>query len=179
MSEPQAALTPRAEELRRAFDESFALRPETTAEDVRDFLGIRVGNGRYALPVHDLTGLAGRRKIVPLPSADPALAGLAGVQGRLVPVYRLASLMGAGGGEEELTWLVVCGGEEPVGLAFAALDGHLRVSEANLCAPGPGRRQYECAALREGGEVRFVLDVPAILASLGERAGMTASTSGR
>lgn len=179
MNDRQFQLGTTAESLRRAFDESFAVAPETGRGEMVDFLAIRVDSGRYALRVLDLAALAGRRRIVPLPSPDPALAGLAGAQGRLVPVYRLGVLLGSGGGDEELTWLAVCGKEEPVGLAFAAVEGYLRVARAELYASDSGRQQFVHEALRAAGEVRYVLDVASILASIRERAGVTASVSGR
>ena len=179
MTERQPRLAITARDLRRAFDETFAVAPDTAARDVRDFLAIRVGGGRYALRVSDLTGLEGRRKITPLPSTDAALLGIAGTQGRLVPVFRLAALIGGGGAQEDAAWLAICGPDEPVGLAFAALDGHLRVPAAALHHPGKHDHAYVREAIRLPSEVRYVLDVPAILAAIRDRAGIAPLTSGR
>lgn len=176
MNGGRSELTATAEELRRTFDEAFARPPETPAGNVLDFLAIRAGSGRYALRVSDLAGLEGRRKIVPLPSTDPALLGVTGAQGRLVPVYRLASLVGGDGADEEPAWLAICGREEPAGLAFSALDGHLRVLPGELYQPAKDDPAFVREALRLPSEVRYVLDVPAILTSIRQRAGLDPAT---
>jgi chemotaxis signal transduction protein len=168
-----------AEDLRRAFDASFALPPDTQARQSLDFLAIRVGSGRYALRVHDLMALEGRRKTTVLPTADSALLGVVGAQGRLVPVYRLGALIGGDGTQEESAWLAICGFDEPVGLAFAALDGHLRVLAADLYQPAKDDHAFVSEAIRLPSEVRYVLDIPAILAAIRDRVGVAALTSGR
>jgi chemotaxis signal transduction protein len=176
MSKEHPFLARTAAELRRAFDEGFAAAPAAAAQEPVDFLAIRAGGGRYALRLVDLAGLAADRAIVPLPSADAALLGIAGAQGQLLPVYRLATLIGAGGSENESRWVAVCGGDEPVALAFAALDGHLRVPAADLFVPPDQReRRFVREAIRLGTEVRSVLDLSSIVAAIRERAGSAGS----
>lgn len=180
MTQPHSALPLTAEDMRRSFDAGFALAPDASARETTDFLAIQAGGGRYALRVGDLSGLVGHPTIVPLGSADPALLGIAGIRGQLLPVYRLAALIGAGRVDGESAWLAVCGTEEPVALAFAALDGHLRVPAADVYTPPdqPDHR-FVREALRLGPDVRYVLDMPSILAAIRDRAGVVASGTGR
>jgi hypothetical protein len=96
-----------------------------------------------------------------------------------VPVYRLDSLIGNNGAQEETAWLAVCGSDEPVGLAFASLDGHLRVPTADLYQPAKEDHVFAREAIGLPSEVRYVLDIPAILAAIRERAGVADSASRR
>lgn len=174
MTQPRPAPALTREDLRRSFDESFAVAPDTSARQTADFLAIRAGGGRYALRIGDLAGLIAHPTIVALGTAEAALLGIAGARGQLLPVYRLSAFLKAGAGDGGSAWLAVCGREEPVALSFATFDGHLRVPAADLFAPPEeSERRFVREALRLGSEVRYVLDIPSILAAIRDRAGVT------
>jgi chemotaxis signal transduction protein len=162
----------KAEELRREFDASFAAPPASRAGETIDLLSIRVGNELLAMRVSELAGLDAHRKIVPLPARDGALLGIAGIGGRLVPVYSLALLLGQESPEEPL-WLAIVGEEAPVGLAFGAFEGHLRVSHEALHVPAAELRRHVGGALKLASGVRYILDLKSIVIAIQERVGVT------
>jgi chemotaxis signal transduction protein len=123
-----SAITSKAAELRNAFDRSRALPISTWAvEQGESLLSIRVSGDSYAIRVSEISGLVNDRKIVPFPSSIPELLGVAGIRGVLVSVYSLAALLGYSREADQARWLVLCGTEEPVGLAFSDFEGCLRV----------------------------------------------------
>lgn len=116
-------LISKAQALREAFDHSFSLPPPAAPEAPENLLAVRIGSDRYALRTRELAGLQLLRRVTPLPGARRGLLGLTGVRGRLVPVFSLAQLLGQAQTEAP-RWLVICGAEEPMGLAFGELEGH-------------------------------------------------------
>ncbi|HTT79626.1 MAG TPA: chemotaxis protein CheW [Stellaceae bacterium] len=118
--------------LRDAFDRSFAeaRRPDPPA--IEKLLAIRSGPEPYALRLSEIAGLYADRKITPLPGSVPALLGIAGFRGAIVPVYDLPALLGHRP-EEAARWLVTAAGA-PIAFAFAALDGHLQVAPDAIVA---------------------------------------------
>jgi purine-binding chemotaxis protein CheW len=169
-------LTRTAAELKRAFDESFAAPvPEASAAPI-SLLLVRIGTGRYALRMADLTGVEVGRRIVPLPAEDPALLGLAGIRGRLVPVYCLHTLLGYDRLREPPDRFVLCGRAEPVGLSIDEIEGHVYVSPAELHSSDAQATQEHLREVLIRDEVaRGVLDVPSILAAIEERADQGAA----
>jgi chemotaxis signal transduction protein len=127
--------------LRASFDEAFARAHRPRATGLEDLLVLRIEGHPHALRIRDLQGLHRAGKVVPLPSPCPELLGLAGIRGALLPVFSLAALLGYGG-RELPTWLVLCesgqGRAEPMALAFAALEGHVRVGPDQICAAAEG-----------------------------------------
>lgn len=152
-------------ELQRAFDGAFA-EPERVVRDPPErFLGLTIAGSPYALRTRELTSIATVRKIVALPGAFPGFLGLVGHRGALVPAFDLAALLG----HEACTsprWLVLCGREQPTGLAFADLDGQLDASAAAIRPLGsqPGRRHVE--AVLTGTPMRHIIAVSSILETI-------------
>ena len=157
--------------LRQAFDESFAQPPAADAVPTEDFLGIRVAGSPYALRLLEAVSVSARCHILALPSEQPDFLGLAGLKGELLPIYSLASLLGHGREPAEERWLVVCGAEQRIGLAFAALEGFLRVPRSEVFGLGaPERTQVHVQeALRFGAGVRHIVRVSSIVSSIGKR----------
>jgi chemotaxis signal transduction protein len=166
LSDPGTSILASVTQLRRSFDESFSVPARERAEDGQDLLVIGVGEDRYALRVAELTAVDLRRKIVPLPSGRPEFLGLAGIAGRLVPAYSLGVLLGHGR-EPQAPWLAVCGREQPVGLAFSQLHGHVSVRPDQLhVQPAGGQiRPHVREAIHWAEGSIFVLDIPSIVAA--------------
>ena len=156
-------LVGRADELRLAFDRSFAEVQRVGAIPHDDLLGVRLGADPYAIRLSEIAGLVADKPVTRLPSRVPWLIGLAGFRGAILPVFDLALLLGysAAAGSR---WLVIAA-REPVALAFDTFDGHLRLSR-DAIAPADsdrGRRTEVRDMARVAGGVRAILHIPSIL----------------
>ena len=87
-------LTGRAAELRSAFDGGFAEPIVLDATVKADLLAIRVGAEACALRLNEISGLLVDKKITRVPGGAPALLGIAGFRGAIMPVFNLQSLLG-------------------------------------------------------------------------------------
>lgn len=155
-----------AQELRRAFDESFASPVAQETPDCENLLAIRVAENPYAVRVRDLVRVVSGPRILAVPSRLPELIGIAGLRGILVPVYDLAALMGHAVKRGEARWLLVCGANEPLALAFGAFEGHLKVPRSALSRAVDHRRRHIEEAAQTGDGVRAILDVPSIVEAI-------------
>ncbi|GIF14062.1 chemotaxis protein CheW [Actinoplanes teichomyceticus] len=162
----------RVERLRSDFDHSFAVPARTLDHETVELLAVAVGGRSYALRLSQTSGLYPDRPVTPLPTPVPALRGLAGFAGVVVPVYDLATLLGHPV-VEECRWLVLAAGTPPLALAFHQLDHHVRVPAADVvdgsgasAAPGCLRGMVR---LPDGD--RPIVDVPATRALAHRTAG--------
>lgn len=130
MSEAVSHVTERAAELRREFDRSFAEPVRIAAEPKEELLGIRVGGQACAIRLSEIAGLFAGKKITRVPAGNPALRGIAGFRGALLPVYDLHVLLGHVGAQTP-RWLVIASAA-PVALAFETFEGQLRVSRDQI-----------------------------------------------
>jgi purine-binding chemotaxis protein CheW len=163
-------LSDRAEELRLAFDRSFAAPHRTEMVDDVELLAVRAGGTAYAIRLAAVSGLFADRTVTPLPGPVPELLGVAAFRGAVVAVYDLGALLGhtahqSGIATAQPRWLVLDTGTPPVGLAFDALDGHVRAPAGAIAAAADGG----FAAVLDGNLVRPVIDVPEIRASIEEK----------
>lgn len=165
--------------LRQAFDDVFTA-PATTVKDALTvLLAIQVGGDPFALPLGEIAGLAARRTVVPIPSRVPALWGLVGLRGQVVPVFRLPALLGYSVADDALQWLIRCGAQGQVVLAFETLEETLQVPSNELHAAGDSTRPHVAAILQHQNTSRTVLSVPAIFSVIEDMTrGKTASDIG-
>src|ERR1019366_8843948 len=91
MSPETNSVDPGLGEVRPAFDRSFSAPPPSRAAETQSLIVIRLAGETLVLRAGDITGIARRRRLVPLPSRTPELLGLAGIRGALVPVFNLAA----------------------------------------------------------------------------------------
>ena len=185
MSLAQAPQSPAAS-LREEFDRAFAALPAPPVS-TEELLALRVGGGSYAVRLRDVAELVAGHPLSRLPSTTPHLLGLAGVRAQLsggvVPVFSLASLLGAEGGpprgegRETPRWLLLCFAQEPVALAFDGFEGHLRLPASALMdmddAPGTAGRFTSGLARTSSASGGFtdrpLIDLPSIAAALWAR----------
>jgi purine-binding chemotaxis protein CheW len=127
MSGDVARVNVSADELRLAFDRSFATAPsaENDTASTENLLAVRVGSHPYALRLAEVSGLFADKKITWLPSPSAALRGIAGLRGTVIPVYDLGMLLGYPRAAAP-RWLLVTA-TTPVGLSFDGFDGYLSV----------------------------------------------------
>jgi chemotaxis signal transduction protein len=168
----QSATASKAVELRNAFDRVRAIPWSAQAvEQIEGLLSIRVSGDPYAIRVSDISGLANDRKVVAFPSSIPELLGVAGIRGGLVSVYSLAALLGYRREADQARWLVLCGAEESVGLAFGDFEGYLPVPLAQVYATDQrdAARAHVKHVLRASDLVCAVVSIPDILESIKRR----------
>lgn len=120
------------ERLRAEFDGGFALPPRSVQSDVEAFLAIRVGDRPYAVSILELGGIAVDQRITPVPSTDRALLGLSAARGQAMAVFDWATMLGEVRSVAMPRWVALSAGAEPVGFAFAQLDGYLRVRATDI-----------------------------------------------
>src|ERR1700722_14359993 len=158
-------VTAKAAELRNAFDRARAL-PflSEVRQRIENLLVLRVSGDAFAIRLGEIAGLATDRKIVSFPSPIPELLGVAAIRGRLVPVYSLAALLGYSAPGTPGRWLVLCGTEEPVGLAISDFEGYLRIPLSQVYA---AEQQDESLpvkhVVRTADTLRDVVSIPHII----------------
>lgn len=173
----------RAAQMRQEFDQAFArpLAPETA--HLEDLLTIRLGQEAYALRLSDIAGVFADRAVTALPGDTPALLGIAGLRGAIVPVYDLAALLGHDRDGERPRWLALtaASANTSVGFAFAALDGQLRIPRDDIVVAhdsgatdgssgGGARRRYVRQFARIGQTARPIVDLAAVLDTIRRQA---------
>lgn len=167
MNVPPEIVGDRVQQVRAAFDRSFAQPPQRRTSDGEELLAVRAGGRAYALRLPETAGLFPDRPVTALPGPVPALVGVAGFSGTVVPVYDLGALLGHPGGDTP-RWLVLAAGTPPLALACDEMEGQLRVPLGAVVAEPAERR----ATSRLGAMVilpdgaRPVVDVPALRAAV-------------
>jgi chemotaxis signal transduction protein len=168
----------RAAELRQAFDLSFALPPPQAAQEVEDLLAIRVAGDPYAIRLRDIAAMVAGRRVVPVPAAALDLLGLAGIRGGVVSVFGLASILGYGQAPGSPRWMILCGTEEPIALAFSDFEGYLRLPKSSIHTdenPRATRQYVNQVASTEAG-ARAVISIPLVVATIRNRIGHSRPT---
>jgi chemotaxis signal transduction protein len=167
MTNPADVVADRLAELRAGFDRSFAEPPRRHDDEYDELLAIRAGSRRYALRLSQTSGLFSDRPVTPLPGPLPALLGIAGFSGGIVPVYDLGALLGHPDPEPP-RWLVLATGTPPVALAFHDLDGHLRVPTHSIVGESDRHGQRGClrGMVPLPGGTRAIVDVPSVRAAV-------------
>jgi len=116
----------RAEQIRQQFDASFRLAPGQLREQASNRLLFHLGERSLSLPLNQVSEVLRSRTITPLPGAPSELLGLVGLRGALVPVYRLADLIGISpGAEGGPLWILLVPQPQLVGLALEARTASL------------------------------------------------------
>jgi chemotaxis signal transduction protein len=163
MNDKSSRLADRSEELRRAFDRSFAAPEHVDTAPAEDLLAIRTGSEAGAIRLSEIVGLFADKKITRVPSQVAALLGVAGFRGAIVPVYDLHILIGHPM-TKTARWLVIASGA-PVAFAFEVFDGHLRISRAAIMGREASEqtRKYVSGVVRIHDVVRSIVDLSAVL----------------
>jgi hypothetical protein len=159
----------RAAAMRAAFDLGFA-QPRQLAQPESDrLLVLAVGGDPYALRMEEIASVAVDRRITPLPSPAPELAGLVGLRGAILPVYDLARLLGypsAG----RARWLAVLAAA-PVAVAFAGFEGYVvRPGGSIAFEPAPDANRHVRVVARAADFVRPVISLASVAETIRSRA---------
>lgn len=155
----------RASQLRRDFDQSFALPPPTDAATKVDMLAIRVAGKGFAIRLGEIAGLFADKKITRVPGAGASMLGIAGFRGAIVPVYDLQCLLGAPAGKTA-RWLVHAAAA-PVAVAFEAFERQLRVP-ASAITPQDSQMQDGLTKdlVQVDGALRPIISLPRVLEAI-------------
>jgi purine-binding chemotaxis protein CheW len=159
--------------LRKAFDESFAIRPGERNQNVEGLLVLRVSGVSYAVKLREIKGLFRKKKISPVPGPVPELLGFAGIKGILVPVYSLAALLGRGQENCDSKWFVLCQSSEAAFFALAVeeFEGYVDVAYSNITSdavPSAKPRTFHQVA-RINDTSRVIVDIPTVLSLIQAR----------
>jgi purine-binding chemotaxis protein CheW len=165
MSTTDLKLEGKFAEMRRRFDESFALAQVERVEALEPMLAVTLEGEPFALRVMEIVGLAlSKGEIVPVPSRVPELLGLTGIRGVVVPVFSLARLLGFDSESDRVLWVAFCGERQsPIALAFEGMEGQFEVRSSEIFACEGGGHRYVKATVREGETLRGVISIPAMV----------------
>ena len=171
---PQRNDSKDAAQLRQAFDRTFALPPSLASQAVEDLLTIRVAGDPYAIRLLGIAEIITERRVVSVPTVTPDLLGLAGIRGGIVPVFSLSSILGYPPDNRSPKWIIICGSEDPIALAFSDFEGYLQLPKSALHADENFRTTQEkvkyvnqVASTPNG--VRAVISIPLIVANIRNR----------
>lgn len=159
--------------LAREFDEAFSRMVDVEPGATQEFLAVRVGEHGVALRAHEVASILRCPRIVPLPTSDPALAGIVGVRGAIVAVYTMATLLGldgrSGGG-----WIAVCQADHSVAMCFDDLIGYKRIAGGDvhtLEAADRAQPSHTSGVARFGDSVLPVIDISRVIDAIDARRG--------
>jgi hypothetical protein len=141
-------------ELRRAFDESFAAPPPGVQVRADQLLAVELGGQRYLLPLRDIGGLVATPRVVPLPTRVAGFIGVTVMNGAPISVFDLGVLLGHVASPSTPRWLAIAGAPA-VALAFDRLHGRIE-------APTGGTR----GTLRIEGSIQSIIDVSAVMKAI-------------
>jgi chemotaxis signal transduction protein len=153
--------------LREAFDRAFAEPPPQREEAPQKFLAVRAGGAPFAFRLAEIAGVAVDRKLTSLPSPVPELLGLAGLRGRLVPVYSLTALLGGIPESTAGRWLVLIA-EGHVALATESVAGY-RFGQKGDVLPLVSGAPHSTETLRVADGAYGIVSVPALVKQISSR----------
>ena len=129
---------------------------------------------RYAIHLRWAQEILYRPQLLPLPGLDAALAGLIIWQGRTLPVIGLRLLAGATDAAPQPAAVMLDADGQRAGLLVDDIGETLELEPGALFPLSPvltsGRPYLSHGAMHEG-QLVFVIDVPALLQQLRDKAG--------
>lgn len=157
----------RVEELRQAFDQSFAEPLRQVEAGRENMLSVHIGQSDYCIRLSELATVAKSKKIVPIPNGPDGLVGVCGLREKLIAVFQLSHVLGTPAHKAAPRWLLVCKGNPEVAFGVEEINAYLQVSpsemnEVEVNAAGP----FVSHIIKRGNQRLGLLDVPAILDSL-------------
>ncbi len=157
-----------AARLQRLFDVSFA-EPRREPVSQEKFLAIRIAGQPYAVRVSQLASVHADREIVPIPGPEPALLGLAGVRGTVVPIYDLRLLLGHCVSPAAPRWIAIGALEPRLAVAFDELEACTE-APGETAQPETGSPGIVRGTISLGGVTRPIVDFSALVQWLTEEA---------
>lgn len=124
------------------------------------FLLVTAGHLRVALAVGQLEAVTDGTEVVPVPVAEPAMAGVTTARGETVPVISLARLLGTPAPRGADVFVLVRSGGIRLCLAVEAAETLARGDVLPL--PADSAMPWARAVLREGATLVPLLDLEAL-----------------
>jgi chemotaxis signal transduction protein len=156
----------RAAQLRRNFDDGFAVPARADIDAQEDLLAVRLGARGFALRLSEIAGLFADKKVTHVPGSDAALRGVAGFRGSIVAVYDMARLLGYSTGESS-RWIVLAA-TASVAFTFETYEGQRRVAadafKSQLTQAG---HKHATQFIRDGALLRPVIQIASMLDAIG------------
>jgi chemotaxis signal transduction protein len=165
----QLPLSPKAHELRRAFDAVFAAPPPPPAPPTRAFLLVRAGGELLALPRNQIAGILRGQSVARAPGGAVAFLGLVEAHNSFHPVWSLAGLLRQAPQSGSATaWLVLAEIAREIRCAFAcdAIERMILVPESEITAPA---RPSEAALAQTGAGLVPIVEMSALHAEILKR----------
>lgn len=173
MTSPIAPLSTSAARMRQEFDSTFAALASQTRASRESLIAIRAGGEALAVRTLDITGIAKRKRVVPLPSLVSGLLGITAVRGVLVPAYDLAVLLGLSGPGGKRAWIAFVNRDAPVGLVFDEFEGQVEFDDPSLSETTPSdSREHLRRIAKIGVEHRAVIDIAGLVEAIRNGAGL-------
>jgi chemotaxis signal transduction protein len=154
-------------EMRDSFDDSFANAPPILENNEKeDFLVIQIYQDQYAVQVNELKALQIKKKIIPIPCENKSLLGLAGMQGQVIPIFSLASILNIQSlSNEEFgkeNNFIICGNISQIGLAFLKLGSYHQINKKDIIKQQTTQKNFVSLMVRfyvEGSKELMVLPI--------------------
>jgi chemotaxis signal transduction protein len=174
MSDTRSRLTGRVEQSRLEFDQSFAQDTRGYLRSRENVLAIGLGSERCAVRLSDVAGVFADRGITRVPGHIPALLGIAGFRGVVVPVYDLPALLGHAPVVSP-RWLMLAAAAQ-VALAFIDFDGLLQVESNSIVQRDAGAVPHDFIneVLRTPDLLRPIIHLPSVLNAITRQVRETA-----
>lgn len=168
MDEKILAFSEQVLQLKTEFDRAFAEPLRTQDSEFENFVGFNIEDAVFVLRMTEIKGLVQCKKVIPLPSADSHFIGITGVQGQLIPVYSLASILGYSKNNEEDRWLVLCEDKERIGFLLEDLQGYIRILASDLSASEKLEKKQESisGAIHFGSKVAGIVNLSSIVKNI-------------
>jgi chemotaxis signal transduction protein len=164
--------------LREEFDLAFSRPQRGPASAAVDLLGLRVAGRAYAVRLAEVSAVLVDRPVIRQPSAVPELLGLCAARGLIVPLYDLGVML-CGQPSSAPRFALLASHSEPIGFAFDALDGQLRVAAEQIVrAEAPanaaaGQKAELAPEILTGADVaRPLVSVAAAIAAIEQKLGL-------
>jgi purine-binding chemotaxis protein CheW len=154
--------------LRRDFDNGFAAPARSDLEAGEDFLAVRMGDRRVAIRLSEVAALVVDKPVTRVPGAHPAMRGLAGFRGAIVPVYDLQRLLGHSA-DAASRWIVLAAAA-PAAFSFEDYEGQRRIFADAFAAPAPEADSVPAASpfIRDDSVLRPVISLSSLIDGIGE-----------
>lgn len=154
--------------LAREFDLGFSRAADLEPPVEENLLILQLQSRPFAVRATGLRAIAPTPRIACVPSSSPALLGIAGIRGELVPVFDLAHLLGISPEERGLRWCLLVGESERAALAFRHFDGFVRcpASAVSRAEARDGLAPFLEEVVRLERGVLSIIDVARIFSGL-------------